>query len=176
MEYLIILFCLLSITISVIALVKIFTGKIIHQSNSEIGSQSFVIDQKGYYSIWVSGRIFTVPALNERNVIVVDKSDQKKNAIKSYFNARVNGFGKGRSLLKYYYLDDETYQLKISNEEEDSLGFLTKLVFKNSLFPRTTNFTYELRKSYPEFLFPFILLGIVLPIVPLILLIEKLAG
>jgi len=176
MEYLLILICIIAIIISVIGLVKIFTGRVILQSSTDIGSQSFVIDKPGYYSIWVIGQIFTAPALDERNVIIVDKNNQKKKSIKSYFNARVNGFGKGRSLLKYYYLNDETYHLKISNEKDDSLGFMTKLLLKISPFTRSTNFTYQLRKSYPEFVFPFLLLGILLPIVPLVLIIVKLAG
>ena len=129
---------------------------------------TFEITKSGFYSIWINGKMFSAVALNIRNAIISDLNDNKLKSIKSYFRLQVTGFKQGRTLLKYYYLKKGTYTFKVVKEQEDALGIFSKRLLRKDLYNLTTDFNYELRQTLPEFLFPLIIIGIILPIVTLL--------
>lgn len=149
---------------SLAALFKVFSGELIIEKDSDLNSMTFEISKSGFFSIWIKGEMFSAAALDIRNAKISDHDDNDIKPIKSFFRAQVNGFKKGRTLLKYYYLKKGMYSFRVVKEQEDSLGTISRLLMKNSLANRSTIFSYELRQTFPEFILPILILGIVLPI------------
>lgn len=174
MIYLMLICYITVFIISIIFTVKIFLGKRILIQKAELGATFFTVNNPGFYSIWISRKLFLRIALAKRKVDIIDTKENKMKAIKSYVSPKVNGFSNGSIQLKYYYLKKGKYQLTISEEQESSIGFSNRLsIFKNEI-DGSTDFTYILKKSTPEFLFPFLVLGIVAPLLEIIEIVQTL--
>lgn len=154
----------LSFAIVLIGFIKLFKGPIVLKTNADVSSSSFVIDSNGFYSVWISGKIFKSAPMDKRNASIFYSSGVKKKSIKSFFNPQFNGIKNGSFVLKYYYLKKGEYKFVITEEQEDSLGFLAQKMMNNGPFIHAVdfNFEYEVKKTLPDFIFMLIMLGIVL--------------
>ena len=164
MSYYFILICLLSSIVAIIVFVKIFKGPVLLHKNASVGSTSFVVDSTGFYSVWISGKTFKAVPLDKRNTSIYYSGGVKKKSIKSFFTPQFNGFKNGTFVLKYYYLNKGEYKFVVTEEQEDSLGFLAKKIMQNSPIIHAVdfNYEYEVKKTLPDFIFFLALLTIIL--------------
>lgn len=155
-----------------IALYKMYFGEVMIRKNSDLESITFEVTESGFYSIWIKGQMLKEVALDTRNTTILEANRNKIKPIKSIFHPQVNRLNKGRTMLKYYYLKKGKFTFEIVKEQEDSLGIFSRISMRNKLSNKSTEFTYEIRKTLPEFIFPILLFGIVFSITSLIQLFQ----
>jgi len=174
MTYLLLAFYISVSITSLVFLIKLFIGKTILELDSQPGAYALTIKKSGFYSIWIKGQLFKLLALHRRNVNIYDSNNSKKSAFRSIFKPKVNGVNEGSRQLKYYYLKKGEYKFQIGDAPESSLGTFDNLILKAVPSKGSTDFQYRIKNTYPEFLFPFLIAGMMLPILPIMKLILEL--
>lgn len=154
----------LVIVCSVIFLVKLFRGETILEIDGVYGAYPFEIRKAGFYSLWVHGRIFRKLPLTKFNVVIHNHEDRKVRLIPSFLRAQSNNGTTGSMQLKYGYLKPGKYSLIVQEGTEETLSWMDKAFDKISGAIPPSDLRYRIRKTLPEFAFPFLLLGILAPI------------
>ncbi|SEG30335.1 hypothetical protein [Flavobacterium urumqiense] len=154
----------LPIIISLILLFKIFSGKVIFETNSEYGTHILNIEKSGFYSLWVSDKILTKFTLERHNAQIINEDDNRFFEMFSFFRANTNNGSNGRMQLSSYYLEKGAYKFRIGNESDSRLIIFDKATRKILYSKETDNFEYKIMKTLPEIIFPLCLIGILMPI------------
>lgn len=160
MAYLIIFALLFALVFFIIIFAKIFTGEKVLEIKAEYGSHDFTVETKGYYAILVTGRILKRLPLDYFNAYITDSDGEIINTYRSLLRATSNNGSTGSIQLKYCRLEPGNYQLIVENEAESSMSFLDKAVANFSNASEDAEFGYRIRKTIPEFVFPFVIGGI----------------
>jgi len=159
-----ILLLLTPIFISLILIFKIFSGKVIFETDSEYGTQILNIEKSGFYSLWVCGKILTKFTLQRHNAQIINENDNRFFEMYSFFRANTNNGTNGRIQLSSYYLEKGIYKFRIGNESDSRLTILDKTARKILNSKETDNFEYKIIQTLPEIILPICLLGILMPI------------
>lgn len=156
---------LASITIcSVIFLIKLFRGETIIEIDGVYGAYPFEIREAGFYSLWVYGRVFKKLPLTKLNVVIHNHAGERVSMIPSFLRAQSNNGTTGSMQLKYGYLKPGQYSLVLQEGIEETLNWMDKAFEKISGGIPPSALRYRIKKTLPEFAFPFLLLGILAPI------------
>jgi hypothetical protein len=164
----------LTVLISLILLIKLFSGKVILEINAEYATHNLKIEKSGFYSLWIFGKLFTKPTLERFNAKIIDENQDKVFEIPSFFRPNSNNGSSGTIQLKYFYLKKGNYKFEIEDNSENSLNILDKTIGEISFSKKSDDFGYKIKKTLPEFLFPIFLIGILIPIMKIVkILTEK---
>jgi hypothetical protein len=164
----------LIILISLISLIKIFSGKVIFKTNAEYATQDLIIQKSGFYSLWVFGKILTKPNLQKFNGQIINENENRLYEMPSFFRPNSNNGSSGSVQLESYYLEKGTYKFRIGNESQSSFTYLDKTIRKILPGEESDDFGYKIKKTFPEFLFPLCLIGIIMPAMEIVkMLTEK---
>jgi len=158
----------LLILLSFISLVKIFSGKIIFKTNAEYASHNLIIEKSGFYSLWINGKLFSKPALEKYNAQIINENENFLFDMPSFFRPATNNGSTGNILIECYYLEKGTYIFKIGNGIQNSLTYSDKIIRKFISSKELDDFEYQIKKTYPELLFPICAVVIIFSILEMV--------
>lgn len=160
MSYYIIFGLIVILIFLIVILSKIFTGEKILEVKAAYGYYDFTVETKGYYALLITGKLFRKPPLLKFNTYLVDAEGKKIKTYKAYLRATSNNGSTGSIQLKYCRLEPGNYKLVVEEGSETALTFTESIMQRFSIGREDGEFGYRIRKTLPEFIFPFLLVGI----------------
>ncbi|MDR0230163.1 MAG: hypothetical protein LBI72_14040 [Flavobacteriaceae bacterium] len=128
------------------------------------GTFSLSIPKDGYYSLWAEGKFMTKLPLGSFNTTLTNLQEVPVRTFKSIFRPNTNNMDTATIQLKYFHLKQGEYLLHTTREKESSLRLLDKIA--SNILPENADiqFSYRIKKTYPEFLFPVFMIALMFAI------------
>ena len=153
------------VTVLIVILIRSFNGKTVAYFPVAQGTYPLLIIQSGYYSLWVNSKAFRGVPLDAFHPQIINEAGAHIKARTSYLKPNISNKTDNTSMqLQYYYLHAGNYLFSMRNNDSEKEDALTAVMSKAISNLKDEKIGFQIKKTYPEYLFPLALLIGIIPI------------